>query len=38
MPEPGFVFWGLFIVIGLIICFYTVWMWRQNEAEKSNHS
>ena len=24
---PGFVFWGLFLVCGLIVAGYIAWMW-----------
>ncbi len=26
MPAPGFIFWGLFLVCGLIMASYIVWM------------
>ncbi len=24
---PGFAFWGLFVVFGLIVVLYAIWMW-----------
>lgn len=24
---PGFVFWGLFLVFGLLVVAYVIWMW-----------
>jgi hypothetical protein len=24
---PGFAFWGLFVVFGLIVVLYALWMW-----------
>ena len=30
MMGPGFVFWGLFLVCGLIVAGYAVWMgWEE---------
>lgn len=27
MPEPGFIFWGIFLVLAVIVVGYAVWMW-----------
>lgn len=32
MRSPGFVFWGLFLIIGLIILCYIVWMRIKNRS------
>ncbi len=30
MPQPGFIFWGLFLVCGLIVASYILWMlWAE---------
>ncbi len=30
MTGPGFIFWGLFLVCGLIVAGYAVWMrWEE---------
>ncbi len=25
--QPGFVFWGLFLVCGVVVAAYAAWMW-----------
>ncbi len=27
MSGPGFMFWGLFLMCGLIVAGYAAWMW-----------
>jgi hypothetical protein len=27
MAEAGFIFWGLFLVFGVLVVSYAVWMW-----------
>lgn len=31
--TPGFVFWGLFLIFGLIVVLYALWMWRVERRE-----
>jgi hypothetical protein len=33
MNGPGVIFWGLFVVCGLIVVGYTVWMVRTERRE-----
>jgi cbb3-type cytochrome oxidase subunit 3 len=30
---PGFAFWGLFLVFGLILVAYLIWMWWVERGE-----
>jgi phage shock protein PspC (stress-responsive transcriptional regulator) len=35
--EAGFIFWGLFLVFGLTVAGYIVWMWwveREDDRER----
>lgn len=36
MMYPGFVFWGLFIVFGLLIAGYILWMYRADRKEEAS--
>lgn len=31
--EAGFVFWGLFLVFGVLVALYAVWMVREERRE-----
>lgn len=33
MTMPGFTFWGLFLVCGLIVAAYLAWMWAVEKGE-----
>ena len=33
MLEAGFIFWGLFLVFGLIVAGYLVWMYSAERGE-----
>ncbi len=35
---PGFVFWGLFLVFGIIVVLYYFWMKKADKKEHSNKS
>lgn len=35
--EAGFVFWGLFLVFGLIIVGYLIWMSRVEREEQATN-